>query len=105
MDFDLHFGAMLASFFMFLIIFSSIDFTWICHQFFYESYIFVEVFLLISVVLHAIGETLKNMCFHILLHSLPFRKRMFFDKFRDMFRCSLFASFVAMFCTNGVILV
>ena len=28
-------------------------------------YIFFEVFLLISMVLHPIGETLKNTCFYI----------------------------------------
>jgi hypothetical protein len=39
------------------------------------------------------------------LDSLHFRKHMFLNNFRDMFRCSLFAPFVVIFCTIvGVIL-
>ena len=53
MDFDLHVGVI---FHMFCILFSSIDFTWICHQFCKDFHIFVEVLLLISIVLHPIGE-------------------------------------------------
>ena len=61
MDFDLHFGAMLASFFMFFALLFRAS---ILHGFVINSarifiYIF-EVFLLISDVLHPIGETLKN---------------------------------------------
>jgi hypothetical protein len=56
MDFDLHFGAMLASFSMFFALLFRAS---ILHGF--------EVFLLISVVLHPIGETLKNTCFHVAL--------------------------------------
>ena len=64
-DVDLHFGSMLESFSMFFALpFSSIDFTWNCHQFCKEFYIIFEVFLLISMVLHPIGEALKNNCFY-----------------------------------------
>ena len=49
----------------FCITFSSINFRWNCHQFCKDSYVFFEVFLLISMVLHPIGESLKNNCFYI----------------------------------------
>ena len=89
-------------FHVFCITFSSIGSTWIFHQFCKDFYMFFEVFLLISMVLHPIGESFKNTCFYI---TFAFRKHMFFYSFRDMFRCSLFAPFVVIFCTNvGVIL-
>ena len=49
---------------VFCITFSSIDFSRICHQFFKDVYRLFEVFLLISKVLHLIGESLKNNCFY-----------------------------------------
>ena len=87
-------------FHVFCITFSSIDFRRNCIQFCKDLYVFFEVFLLISMVLHPIGEASKTIVFTLLLHSLHFRKHMFFYCFRDMFRCSLFAPFVVIFCTN-----
>ena len=63
--FDIHFGSMLASFSMF--------FAWlfrasILHGFFIifaRNFMFFEVCLLISMVLHPIGERFKNTCFYI----------------------------------------
>ena len=52
-------------FHVFCITFSSIGSTWIFHQFCKDFYMFFEVFLLISMVLHPIGESLKNTCFYV----------------------------------------
>ena len=50
---------------VFCIIVSSIDSTWIVHQFCKDFYVFFVIFLLISMVLHPIGESLKNNSFYI----------------------------------------
>ena len=104
MDFDLHFGAMLASFSMFFALLFRAS---ILHGFvinFGRIFIyFLKYFCSSCIQLAKPSETLV---FTLLLHSLHFRKHMFFHYFLNMFRCSLFAQFGALFCTNvGVILV
>ena len=62
--FWLHVGII---FHVFCITFSSIDFRWNCHQFCKDFHVIFEVLLLISMVLHPIGESLKNIGFYVTL--------------------------------------
>ena len=107
MDLDLHFGGMLASFSMFFAwLFRASILHWFFINFARISICFLKYFCWFPWSYIQLAKASKTRVFTLLLHSLHFRKHMFFHYFLGMFRCSLFAQFGAIFCNNvGVVLV
>ena len=82
MEFDFNFCAMLASFSMLFALFVRASMSHGFHQFCNEFCVFFEIFVLISMVLHPIGDTLQNTCFYITFAWFTLLRRpAFFIKF------------------------
>ena len=91
-------------FHVFCITFSGIDLHGFIIKFCKESYICFEIFCWFPWSYIQMAKPSKTLAFTLLLHGLHFRKHMFFYNCRDMFRCSLFASFVVKLCTNDSVI-